>query len=893
MEDTRQPVEISVPAQIRDFVRRIPVVVWVVIFAALVMLLFLREQADLLRTSVILRTADVRWLLLLAAGSLLVQLFYAVEQTRLLRKLGHHVPALPVAEANIQRHAISAVAPFGTASEAYLLLRRLKRFAIPIDDIVLTVVISSTLAHVSFVLVLLPTLGWLSIHDRMTFPVLVASGVLVLMVSFIFAFMAHVLHGGKLPSLIDRRIGLRASRFLDQTRNHGIRARHLAAPLLYSLAVDLGGIGLLFVSLRAIGVHASLGVAAGAFAVGTLFLMLAPIFHGLGVVELSMVVALRKLGVPGADAVAATLLYRVAELWFPLVLGASITAHDSERVRGLPAHVPALMTTFTGAVSVLSVLAPGIPGRHDRIEDYALFDPMDGSRTLALVVGALLLFLSYSLWRRRKVAWVAATALSAFLVAIHLLKRHDEAVALLALANLLLLLLYRSRFRVRSDVPTMWRGLLGFGACLLFALAYGTLGFWLVDERAFGIEFSLPEAIDRTLRLFFNLGNASVEPRTRYAAWFLDSVSIIGVVALACAVVSIGRPIVWRRRTLPRERALAAELISRYDASSLDFFKTWPDKQFFFSSTNGGVISYAVSTATAVALGDPAAADDDEFNRVLREFIDFCDANGWRIAFHQVSSCRLDAYKACGLELLKIGEEAIIDLERFTLSGNSRKDLRGAVNRLHRAGYTATFIDPPLTSEMVAALRAVSDEWLTMAGRRERGFTLGSFDDEYVRGTTVVVLRDPTDRVVAFTNVIPDGVDGETTIDLMRHRADAPNGAMDVLFVHVMQHMKAAGFRRFSLGMAPWADVGVGFDAPLRERAIGALTHYLNRFFSIEGLRAYKAKFQPMWEPRYLVYDGDAALPQVALAIVRLTERGDATSTEPAPEAGVVVEAWA
>src|SRR4029453_17476895 len=110
MEDSRQPDEITALAQIREFGRRIPVVVWVVVFAALVVLLFLREEADLLRTSFILRTADVRWLLLLAAGSLLAQLFYAVEQTRLLRKLGHHVPALPVAEANVQRHAISAVA---------------------------------------------------------------------------------------------------------------------------------------------------------------------------------------------------------------------------------------------------------------------------------------------------------------------------------------------------------------------------------------------------------------------------------------------------------------------------------------------------------------------------------------------------------------------------------------------------------------------------------------------------------------------------------------------------------------------------------------------------------------------------------------------------------------
>lgn len=529
---------------------------------------------------------------------------------------------------------------------------------------------------------------------------------------------------------------------------------------------------------------------------------------------------------------------------------------------------------------MLSVLVPTIQTRHDRIEDYALFDPLDGSRTLTLITGALMLFLSYSLWRRRRVAWFAVLAVTSFAFIIHLLKERDDAFALLTLANLLFLLVYRRRFRVRSDVPTMRRGLIGFAACLLFALAYGTLGFWLVEKRAFGAEFSFPQAIDRTLRLFFNLGNSGLAPHTRYAAWFLDSVSVIGIVALAGAVFSIGRPIVWRQRIQPRERAAAASLISRYSNSSLDFFKTWPDKQFFFSSTNGGVIAYGVSTATAVALGDPAAADDIERSLVLKEFIDFCDANGWRIAFHQVTPNYLETYQALGLERFKIGEEAVVDLERFNLTGNARKDLRAAVNRLRREGYTTSLVEPPLPAALTAELREVSDSWLTLPGRRERGFTLGSFEESYVRGTPVIVLRDALMRVIAFVNIIPDGVEGETTIDLMRHRPGAPNGSMDVLLVAVIGRMRAAGYRRFSLGMAPWAEVGAGPDARFRERAIGALTRYLNRFFSIEGLRAYKAKFQPEWEPRYLVYDGDAALPQIALAIVRLTERNEAASDE-------------
>ncbi len=167
MDVGREPVEITAAAQIRDVVRRIPVAFWIVLFVTLALLLFVHEQADLLRTSIILRRADVRWLLVLALGSLTVQVLYALGQTSVLRNLGHRAPVLPVVEANLQRHAVSAVAPVGAASEAYFLSRRLSRIAVPTDDIVFAVVITSAFAHVTFVLVLLPTLGWLMIEDQL------------------------------------------------------------------------------------------------------------------------------------------------------------------------------------------------------------------------------------------------------------------------------------------------------------------------------------------------------------------------------------------------------------------------------------------------------------------------------------------------------------------------------------------------------------------------------------------------------------------------------------------------------------------------------------------------------------------------------------------------------
>jgi phosphatidylglycerol lysyltransferase len=271
-------------------------------------------------------------------------------------------------------------------------------------------------------------------------------------------------------------------------------------------------------------------------------------------------------------------------------------------------------------------------------------------------------------------------------------------------------------------------------------------------------------------------------------------------------------------------------------------------------------------------LGDPVAPNDAAFRDVLISFLDFCDANAWQVAFHQVGPEQLHAYRAAGLSALKLGEEAVVDLSGWSLSGNSMKGFRSAINRVEREGFGVTVHQPPLSDSVLASLRAVSDAWLSIPGRRERSFTLGRWDDDYVRRCPVLTLESSAGEIVAFINVIADGKPGEGTFDLMRHTPDAPNGSMDVLFVKLAETFRAENLQSFSLGMVPFYDVGSNPDDPLLERGIRLLIDRMERFFSYRGLSAYKDKFHPRWEPRYLIYPSTVVLPQVALAIVRLTE---------------------
>lgn len=179
----------------------------------------------------------------------------------------------------------------------------------------------------------------------------------------------------------------------------------------------------------------------------------------------------------------------------------------------------------------------------------------------------------------------------------------------------------------------------------------------------------------------------------------------------------------------------------------------------------------------------------------------------------------------------------------------------------------------PVDEATLRQLREVSDQWLQIPGRRERTFTVGQFDEAYLRTTPVVTAEDAEGTVLAFINIIPSGRPGETTIDLMRHRQNAPNGIMDYLFVKLFALSKEQGFTRFNLGMAPMSGFQEDEAPSLTERAVHTFFRQLNSAFSFHGLKQYKSKFADFWEPRYLIYRHVLDLPKAGIALTRIAER--------------------
>ena len=537
-------------------------------------------------------------------------------------------------------------------------------------------------------------------------------------------------------------------------------------------------------------------------------------------------------------------------------------------------RIAALFTLGSGFVNLLSVVGPSLPARAARLERIFPLEFIHLSRFFTVLMGFFLVVLSVNIYRRKKRAFRLVAVLALLSVALHLTKGIDYEEAALSAVLFGLLVYARSSFVVESSIPSPRWAVVRLGFAAIAFLVYGTAGFWLLERREFGINFHLADAVHRTLRQLAFLGNTDLVPRTRYAVWFLDSLDLISVAAILYGLGALFRPVLYRYRTLPHERKAAEQLVALHGRCALDYFKFWPDKTFFLLPSGDCFLAYKVAAGHAIVLGDPVGPEET-IEPIIRAFMEHCDQNDWRLAFHQTQPDFLPIYRRLGFRRLKIGDDAVVDLSRFTVHGRDGKKFRTKLNQMEKLGARFVEYDPPLADEILAQAREVSDAWLRIPGRRERAFTLGQFEPDYLRSTHIAAAFDSGGAMQAFVNLIPSPVPGEATIDLMRHRPDALPGIMDYVFTMLLLALKDRGVARFSMGMAPMAGFREKEEASMEERAVHNFIQRLNFLFSYQGLRHFKAKYATSWEPRYLIYRNILSLPRVARAIAVVSEVGD------------------
>jgi phosphatidylglycerol lysyltransferase len=529
-------------------------------------------------------------------------------------------------------------------------------------------------------------------------------------------------------------------------------------------------------------------------------------------------------------------------------------------------RIAALLTAVMGVVNLISGVIPALHNRLLLIEDTLPLEVRHGSRLISALAGFALFLLASNLWRRKRTAWLLTVILVAVSILTHLLKGLDFEEASFGLGLLILLILLRNSFHAYTDRPSLRQGLLVLAGAFLFTLVYGTAGFYLLDKH-FKVSFGFLAAIQQTVVMFTSLYNPGLEPITGFGRYFAFSIYVVGLSTLTYALVMLVRPVLVREPATGPERKRAAEIVEHHGRTALARPTLFDDKSYFFTP-GGSVIAYAARGRGAMALGDPIGPREDA-PAAIAAFRDFCAHNDWTTSFGSVLPDFLDAYRTAGFDVVCIGNEAIVPLDKFTLEGSENKNVRNAASKLARLGYKAEVHMPLLDDRLMNDLRTVSDAWLTMQHGGEMHFADGWFDDDYIRNGPVIVVHAPDGSPTAFANLVSEYQKNEVTIDLMRRYPRVESGTMEFLFASMLQWAKEQGYETFSLGLSTIVGVGEKPDDPRVEQALHTIAEYISRFYNFRGLHDFKERFHPRWEPRYLVYPGPASLPLVLTTMFR------------------------
>jgi phosphatidylglycerol lysyltransferase len=590
---------------------------------------------------------------------------------------------------------------------------------------------------------------------------------------------------------------------------------------------------------------------------------------GVGVFESIVVAALGSAVAPG-EALSSLLAFRVVYYLVPF-LGAFAMLVANELVvrreqvgrvlRGAHASfapvVPwlaAVGALLAGAVLLVSGATPAEVERLHLLRRFVPLPIVETSHLVGSLVGAALLLVSRALSRRLDGAWVVAVALLGAGAVASLVKGLDWEEATLLGGLLLALLPFRRQFYRRSsllDEPLT-------APWFLAAASIVATSVWIVTFAYRHLEYS-----SDTLLVFAFHADA---PRSLRAAVVL----VFALALLSLAALLRPRPR-EPARPGPAELERVRPLV---DAApqSLAHAALVGDKALLFSPAGDAFLMYGVEGRSWVALGDPVGPDRaaTELAWRLREL---SDRHGGFTCFYQVGAATLPRYLDMGLALFRLGEEALVPLEGFSLDGPARRPLRQAFHRGEREGLRFEVVPASALPPLVPELRAVSDAWLAEKHVREKAFSVGYFDERYLCEGPAALVRQG-DRIVAFANLWVSASKVELSFDLMRHAPGAPGTTMDFLFASIMSWGRAEGYRSFTLGMAPFSGLEDRALAPLWTKVGARLFRHGEYFYNFQGLRQYKEKFAPEWRPRYLAAPGGLRLPVVLANVAALVSRG-------------------
>ena len=525
---------------------------------------------------------------------------------------------------------------------------------------------------------------------------------------------------------------------------------------------------------------------------------------------------------------------------------------------------------FAGVIDLLDAITPPLRGRLHLVLEFLPLRASEAAGALLAMAGLALVALGRGVLRGQRRAWRVAVVLLAVTIVLHVVNGADFEESLVALAALTLLVVNRRDFQGASDRSSLRAALVAVGVAVVAITLLATASielfihigqhhqshipwwtaWWAVSERLVGIHtVPLPHRADR----------------------FLAPVLLaVGLTLAAIALFMLTRPVVDRRLGSGRAAEFRArDIVRRHGTSTLDYFALRSDKRWFFHRDS--LVAYAVYGGVCLISPDPIGPRNER-EQVWEAFRRFADSHGWVTSVMGAGEDWLSIYRDSGMHNIYLGDEAVVKVQPFSLSGRGMKGLRQANNRIAKYGYTVTFHDPSRLdnglSQELTALMSMSRQ-----GEHERGFSmmLGRIFDPRDTGLLLTVVRGPNGAPAAMCQFVPaTGIRGYS-LDLMRRDpGEHPNGLLDFALCSTIEHLRLGGYQGLSLNFAAMRSTlsGDKGDGTV-QRAERWFLKRLSNFAQIESLWRFNAKYEPEWLPRYVVFDTAEHLVPVVMAILR------------------------
>lgn len=580
---------------------------------------------------------------------------------------------------------------------------------------------------------------------------------------------------------------------------------------------------------------------------------------GLGAFEATIIAGLGLGGKP--DAIAALLAYRVVYTVMPLVVAtAGILVWEMLRRRQMLGErarfakrlveplIPGLAASIIFLGGIILLVSGATPDLRYRVKILSGIVPeffVETSHLAASLVGVALLIVARGLFKRLERAWIAAMVLLLCGAVFSLAKGLDWEEASILCVFAATLWGFRDSFYRRpisGPFELSWNWIVTVGTTVMVST---WLGFFVYRH----VEYSNDLWWD-----FAWNGNA---PR------FLRATVLVFAVVAAVGLHSIINRHSQRRRRIDYSIPDAVPRLVAQCPHTDAALALLGDKQFLLAPDDSAFIMYAQSGGSLIALGEPIG-DAASGKELAWSFHGLADRLALRTVFYGVGPQSLPLFLDMGLVALKLGEVARVDLTQFSLDGPRRQPFRYADRKVDKDGLTFEIIPSADVPPLMPRLREISDAWLDFKSGSEKGFSLGYFDDAYLKRFDMAVLKKDGE-IIAFANLWRGADKYEITVDLMRYMPNVHKLLMDALFAKLLMACKAEGYHWFNLGAAPLAGLS-GSRLASRWNRFGSFIYRRGAdLYHFDGLKAFKEKFDPVWTPHYMVCPGGLETPRALL----------------------------